>query len=347
MKTTRIELIDLASWDNLLLAFWKTARKRRFRKSIQCYWQHLELNLLRLQTAILNETAPVGYYRRFVIHDPKRRDIHAACLADRILHHAILNHAEHVFERKLVDSSYACRPGKGVHRAIRKAQNNCQRYPWYVQVDVDSYFPSIDHQRMLTCLSRCFRGTQLMGLLERILNSYHSRPGKGLPIGSLTSQHFANLYLDQVDRCLLSHHAVSAHIRYMDDMVCWCTGKHQAKQILRDLQRIVHDDCLLVLKPSWRIQRSNQGLGFCGVRILPATIRLSRRKQKRYRTLRQRYESAWLRGELSDQHLQSVFSSIVAGTHPAECTGWQQKNLHLYPDIYHNDDGCLSKATSV
>lgn len=121
VRRDAIALDDVAKPDNLLLAVWKAARGKRQRPAVARFLADLENRLAAMASAILEERAPRGRFRRFTIHDPKRRVITAACFADRVLHHAILNLAEPRFERMLVDSSYACRPGKGIHVAIRRA----------------------------------------------------------------------------------------------------------------------------------------------------------------------------------------------------------------------------------
>lgn len=339
MRRQRIDLPTIASWGNLQRAVWKAVKGKRFRPAVINFFENLDASLLELQSAILAEKSPHGIYRTFIIHDPKRRVIHAANFADRVLHHAIMNLAEPVFERALIDSTFACRPGKGVHQAVYQVQRNLQRFPWFVQVDVAHYFPSIDHARMFDLLTHRFKGEAFIRLLARILDSYHSSPGKGLPIGSLTSQHFANLYLDAADRFLQNHPLVCAQVRYMDDMVWWCRDKFHAQSVLALFQQFLNEHCFLQLKPQIHINRSKMGLTFCGFRILPGIIRLTLRKQRRYRALRQSYELAWQNGILNSQYLQTAYSGILAATFPAETRRWRQKDLQLHPCLYDNVAG--------
>ena len=115
MKRTRISLNDIAAADNLALAAWKAARGKRQRAEVQRFFAGFDETIARLSSDILAGVVPYGEYRSFEIHDPKKRLIHAACLRDRVLQHAIMNLAEPVFERTLVPTSVACRPGLGVH----------------------------------------------------------------------------------------------------------------------------------------------------------------------------------------------------------------------------------------
>lgn len=339
MKRLRIDPEAIATWDNLQLAVWKAVKGKRLRPTVIQFFEIFDTALTQLQSDILAEKVPYGIYRSFIIHDPKRRLIHAASFADRVLHHAILNLAEPVFEQSLVDWTFACRSGKGVHLAVKQVQRNLQRFPWFVQVDVEHYFASIDHQRMMHLLTNRFKGTACLRLFGRILETYHTSPGKGLPIGSLTSQHFANLYLDAADRFLQNHPSVHAQIRYMDDIVWWCEDKLSAQQVLNAFQHFLEDDCLLRLKSTIRMNRSTVGMHYCGFRILPGVIRLPLRKKRRYRFLIDQYESAWLADKIDSKQLQMAFASVVTATFPAQSRCWRQIDLQLHPSLYDNVSG--------
>jgi retron-type reverse transcriptase len=342
MRRQRIELLELAAWDNLLHATWKAARGKRGRSDVAEFLDDLDQRLARLGDAILSARAPVGRYRAFRIRDPKPRLIHAACFEDRVLHHAILNLAEPVFERSLVPSTYACRPGKGVHRAVAHVQESLRRYPWFVQVDIDGYFPAIAHDRLRDRLDRRFKGRDFLDLLDRIIDAYHATPGHGLPIGSLTSQHFANLYLDGADRFLRAHPLVRDHVRYMDDIIWWCAERTAATATLAELRDYLGDHCGLSLKPAARLNRSDQGTRYCGYRVLPGCLRLGPRAQRRYRARRRFWEAAWQVGAIDDRALQSAYDAVLATTCHAASRSWRRLDLQLHPSRYDDDDGWRS-----
>jgi RNA-directed DNA polymerase len=195
MRRVRIELADIAAIPNLAEATLRASRGKRERPAVHAFLGDLEANLGHLANAILTGRAPRGEYRCFRINDPKPRRIHAACFPDRVLHHAIMRLAGPVLERAMPDTSFACRPGKGSLAAVRATQAAVRRFPWYVKIDVSGYFEHIDHAILLDLLARRFKGASFLGLLERVLLTYQSAPGRGLPIGSLTSQYFANHFL--------------------------------------------------------------------------------------------------------------------------------------------------------
>ncbi|QQZ30681.1 hypothetical protein HMY34_19040 [Thiothrix subterranea] len=331
MKRHCIRLADIAAIDNLTLAVWKAARSKRHRPDVIRFTTQLDQHLQQLAQDIVQAKVPYARYREFYIHDPKERLIHAACFEDRVLHHAIMNLAEPVFERALVPTTYACRPDKGVHRAVAQVQANLRRYPWYVKTDISGYFPSIDHRILHDLLQRRFKGADFLFLLWRIIDSYHAKPDKGLPIGSLTSQHFANYYLDGTDRFLLEHLKVQAQVRYMDDTLFWCNSRAEANEKLAALREYLHVERQLHIKPNSQINRSSAGVSYCGYRILPGAILLSRRKRQRYQQLRRQWEQAWLDGQITELVLQQAYQSVHAITLHADSQAWRKQNLQLYP----------------
>jgi RNA-directed DNA polymerase len=334
MKRTRIDLVDIASRHNLATALWKAARGKRDRPDVAAFLARADRHLDDLARAILDEGAPQGAFHTFWIRDPKRRLIHAAGFADRVLHHAMLNLAEDTFERTLVPTSYACRPGLGVHRAVLQVQRNLRRYPWFVKIDIDGYFPSIHHDVLLGLLARRFKGDGFLRLWSRVLDGHHHTPGCGLPIGSLTSQHGANLYLDGGDRMLLALNGVRAHVRYMDDILWWCDSPVSARASLDAMRVYLDDQRALRVKPTWQIGRSEQGVHYCGYRILPGAVLLSARKRRRYRQLRQKWERDFEEGRIGTLQLQAGYDAVHAITLGADSLAWRRSNLKRFPPEY-------------
>ena len=139
MRRTRIELPDIADLGNLAQAAYLAGRGKRQRPEVAAFFADLERSLGRLAEGILAGTRPLGLYRPFPVWDPKRRLIHAPCFEDRVLHHALFAHAGPVLERAMVDSCFACRPGKGPLAAVRRAQSALRCLRWYAKVDVRGY----------------------------------------------------------------------------------------------------------------------------------------------------------------------------------------------------------------
>ena len=348
MRRDSVTLADIAARDNLLLAVWKAARGKRHGPAVAHFLRNLDESRDTLASDVLEERAPDGRFRRFTIRDPKQRTITAVCFADRVLHHAILNRAEPRFERMLVDSSFACRPGKGVHAAARAVQRNLRRWPWFVKVDVDGYFPSIDHGVLEALLATRFKGDQFLALLGRIIDSgAPETPGRGLPIGALTSQHFANAYLDAADRMLLGHDGVRAHVRYMDDIVWWCPTREAAMTSLEEFGAYLRRERRLRIKPGAHVGRSERGLAYCGFRIRPGIVLASPRKLARYRHGLARIDNAIATGQADPIEAQRAFDGVLATLAGAETSGFRrrlevERDDRTYGHGYHAEQGCRS-----
>ena len=289
MKRLAVRLAELADRPNLLLALHKAARGKHQRPAVARWLRDADHKLDALAASILDQTAPQGHVRRFTIHDPKRREITAACFTDRVLHHALLNLTEARFEQALVPGSFACRTGFGVHAAVAAVQRHLRRFAWCVQVDVAGYFPSIDHGLLRQMLASRFKGAEHLALWHRIIDAGHlateaaGLPKIGLPIGALTSQHLANAYLDCADRFLLALPAVRAVVRYMDDIVWWCDDAAACHHSLALLRQHLWDARRLQLKPNPRLAPSAAGIAFCGFRVRQGVVLPSQRKLQRYK----------------------------------------------------------------
>jgi hypothetical protein len=333
MKRLAISLLQIAERNNLLLAVHKAAGGKRQRPAVAHFLADFDAQLNMLAASILDGSAPLGSYRSFTIYDPKCRQIHAACFADRVLHHACMNLAEPRFEKMLVDSVYACRPGKGVHAAVLQVQRNVRRFAWAVQVDVAGYFPSICHVRLKALLATRFKGQDFLALLGRIIDSGSvAGAGHGLPIGALTSQHCANAYLDAADRWLLAHESVRAHVRYMDDIVWFVDHRQAAEDSLQAFAQNLWQSRGLQLKANARIVPCVQGLNYCGFRVRQGVILPSQRKMVRYRQHFSRIEAA--NAMVDDLQMQSAADSALAALAQSASLVFRQNYWRMRPCQY-------------
>ena len=146
MKRSAVSLAEVADYNTLNYAFWRAARGKRDRLEVKRFEANLEHELYRLSSDIVHETLDLGVFNSFRVYDPKPREINAPSFRERVLHHALMYHIGPVLERAAVFDSYACRKNKGVVRAVQRAQQHLQRFPWYAQIDISRYFDSIDHE---------------------------------------------------------------------------------------------------------------------------------------------------------------------------------------------------------
>lgn len=165
--------------DNIHIAYYKASKGKRCNKDVLLIRQNEEEDLLRLEMDLRDETVELGNYHFFKIYDPKERTICAADFRERILHHAVMNVLYPVFERFLIHDTYACR--KGTHKAVKRAFYFTKKYSCFVKMDMRKYFDSINHTLLKEMLRRKFKDKAVLALLDRIIDSYNTAPGRGTP----------------------------------------------------------------------------------------------------------------------------------------------------------------------
>jgi retron-type reverse transcriptase len=330
MKRTGDLYVRIADSENLRLAFWKAQKGKKDRQEVQEYRQQLEENLQTLRASLLNRDVPVGDYRYFTVRDPKERRICAASFRERVLHHAMMNLCEPVFERYAIHDTYACRPGKGTHRAVTRAREFGKRFRFCLKMDIAGCFDSIDHEVLMRMLARLFKDRELLNLFEHILASYQTAPGKGLPIGNLTSQHFANFYLGRLDHFVKETLRTKGYLRYMDDFLAFGNSPEELKVLLSRIRDYLDDELHLELKKGIQLKPSKAGVSFLGYRLFPDRIGLTRRSRQRFIDKLRLYEGDYLRGALPESELSRRMQSVIAFTEWADASGFRCSALSKY-----------------
>ncbi len=273
--------LKIAERENLELAFWKAQRRKSARSDVQVFRANLSENLTLLREELLSGNVAFGNYRYFTIYDPKERVICAADFRERVLHHAIINVCEPVFEKYQIFDSFACRKGKGLDACLARTREFCRKYPWFLKTDVHKFFDSVEHATLLRLLERRFKDGRLLNLFSKIIESYETRSGKGLPIGNLTSQYFANLYLGVADHQIKEVWGVPAYVRYMDDFVLFFHENGQAKRAKVQVAEFLFRELKLELnKP--QINRTACGLPFLSYRVFGTGLKLSQKAKRRF-----------------------------------------------------------------
>lgn len=331
MKRSALGLAAVADWHNLAAAFLGAALGKAEHEEVRRFRARLEEELGRLRAEILAGTVAVGRTRRFRIHDPKPRIIHAPDFRERVLHHALMAPIGPVLDRALVADTYACRIGKGALAAALRVQHHLRRWPWFARIDIRAYFASIDHAVLLELLARRFKDGPLLALVGRIVEAHHDTPGAGLPIGALTSQHFANFYLSGLDRLLLETCRVRGFVRYMDDLIWWGDSRDAVREALAAAEGFARERLRLEVKTPVEVGRSHQGVSFCGYRILPGRLLLSRRRKRRYAACRRAWEAAYVAGEIDALTLQAGYACAKAITAHADAAAWRREQLRRVP----------------
>jgi len=258
---------SLCLMKNLRMAYKKASKGKSTKRYVIEFRTDLEKNLLQLQKELLNMSYHPRPLKQFTIRDPKTRLISASAFRDRIVHHALCNIIEPIFEKIFIHDSYANRRGKGTHAAIERfdyfkrkisqngkqlptSKNANQVYGYVPKADIRHYFDSVDHEIMMKIISRRIKGEKVLCLIRKILNNHNSEiSGKGMPIGNLTSQFFANVYLNDLDYFM--KHTLNAryYIRYVDDFVILRRFKEplelyksQISEFLKTIKLELHPD---------------------------------------------------------------------------------------------------------
>lgn len=230
-------------------------------------------NLITLHESLVAGTYRHAPYAAFVVNDPKRRSIHKACVADRVLHRAIYRKLYPFFDRIFIADSFSCRNEKGTHKALdrfmvmaRKASKNYRQTAWVLKCDIRQFFASIDHGVLLRMLDERIVDKRLMALLGNIVESFCSgTPGTGLPLGNLTSQLLANVYMNALDQFVKHSLRVKYYVRYADDFVLMSDDKYVLREQLYLLNDFLITRLKLCLHPAKvSLQTVASGVDFLG-----------------------------------------------------------------------------------
>jgi hypothetical protein len=326
MKRHGYLLPEILQWDNLLLAYCKAARGLTKKCAANRYSQNLDENLRILRNGLEDGSFAFGDYHSFQVRDPKCRTIHAPSFPERVAHHAIFNLCEPLLERILIDDSYACRKGRGTHAAILRARTYVRKHSFRLQLDVRKFFDSIPHEPLLKKLGRVFKDTQLLGLFSSILHGYEAGRGRGLPIGSLASQHFANFYLSGLDRLVKDKLRMPGYVRYMDDFVLWADDPH----LLSDARTAIEghlEGLSLSLKKLSQPVESSHGMSFLGHRIFPRRVELAQPARTRFVRKARRLQRKCNEGAIGELEMQQRHASLSGFGRQADMKRLQRRLL--------------------
>jgi hypothetical protein len=271
----------IASAPVLAEALWRAARGKADRRAVRALRRDAPAALASIAEELRAGTYRFGPYTSFEIRDPKSRTIRAPAFRDRVVHHAMLAVTGPVFERGAIGRSYACRKGRGQHRALDQAARWTRHHEAFLKLDVRRFYDSISHECLLRALGRRFREARLLDLFAALLDSYRTSPGHGLPIGALTSQYLGNFTLDPLDHWVLERAGHRCYLRYMDDMLLF--GELAT---LRGLKDGIEEQLLrlgLRVKDHGILNRCVLGVPWLGFTLYPDRIRSSRRGRQRLR----------------------------------------------------------------
>ena len=308
---------QICDWDNLWLAWRKARRGKRGQPPAATFEMDLDYNLLALQAELEEKRYRPGPYVTFAIHEPKRRLISAAPFRDRVVHHALCNVIEPLFERRFIHDSYANRRGKGTHAALDRCQQYARQKRYVLQCDVVQFFPAIDHALMMDAIRRVVVDPDTLALCQTILDSGRgvlsgaydmvyfpgddlfalNRP-RGLPIGNLTSQFWANVYLNGLDHFVKRVLRCRAYLRYVDDFLLFADDKATLWAWRAAIIAYLAGLRLTLHEARCHPQPVTEGIPFLGFQVFPTHRRIKRRKSIAYRRRFKALLAAYAAGEI-------------------------------------------------
>lgn len=298
-----VSVDTITSIKALTEAWQKFSRGKKSRKDVSEYQKDLKRNLEVLRMRLQSGGYKHHLYQLFVIHDPKQRQIHKATVADRVVHQAIVTAIESLFESRFIYDSYSCRVGKGTHAGVKRlrtflrqaSRNNTQKV-YVLKCDVRKYFASIDHEILLRLITRRVTDDSVLELIRTIILSHGAEKGTGIPLGNITSQLFANIYLHELDWFMKQTLSIQYYARYCDDFVVVSTDRSYLEGLIELIRAFLRTELLLELHPNKvEIRAWDQGIDFLGYVLRPyATTLRAKTRQRMMKRVTERNISSYL-----------------------------------------------------
>jgi retron-type reverse transcriptase len=343
IKNKALTMFDeICTFSNLLKAHKKAAKGKKSKKSIFKFTMNLENELVQLQQALQNQSYLPSKHFTFFITDPKPRQISAAPFTDRVVHHAICNIIEPYFEQQFCTNSFANRKSKGTHKAIDLCQYYMKNYTHVLKTDIQKYFPSIHRAILTAIIQRTITCSKTLSLISKIIDSETplekfpnyflgddlfspNENAVGLPIGNLTSQLFANIYLNEIDQFLKLNFPSFPFIRYMDDVVIFGNNKEQLVELLKSLKLEASKLRLMLHSNKTFILPCSKELSFLGQKVLAGNKRL---KGSNVRRFRKRISKKWAhvqKNKISHENFNQSLAGWMGHAKQANTFGLRKK----------------------
>jgi len=316
----------MISFASLLRAAHKASRGKRLLPGVASFHFDQERALWRLHEELAEKTYRPGPYRSFTIYEPKQRQISAAPYRDRVVHHALTGVLEPIFERSFISDSYACRKGKGTHRAVDRAQEFAGRYRYVLKADIRKFFPSMDHEICKELVARKIKDPDVRWLVGRVIDGSNPQepareyfpgdtlftPGerrRGIPIGNQTSQFLANVYLDPLDHFVKERLGIKGYVRYVDDFLVFSDDKKHLASVCERIAEFLVSLRLRLHPAKSVIFPASQGIRFLGYRVFPTHRLLAKENVVRFRRRLRALQGPYATGDASFRDIRNRIAS--------------------------------------
>lgn len=340
--------LDL-SLENLYRQYYHCRRNKRNTINALRFEAEQEKNLIDLQQALLTRSYYPGRSVCFFATSPKLREIFAADFRDRVVHHLLVDYLERIWEPIFIHDSYACRKGKGIHAGVQRLQHfirrvtcNGSRPAWYLQLDIRNYFMRIDKAVLLKQLEPKIKDKTALWLTQLLINHdctsdyvMRGRPGlmqaipphktlfasgenKGLPIGNLNSQFFANVYLNALDQFVKHELKCKYYLRYCDDFILLANSAEQLERWQQKISSYLKEVLLLELNPKQQLAPVSNGINFLGYIVRRDYLLVRRRVVNNFKQKLQDYETKLVKDSNGvrcyrfDEALLNQLASVVS-----------------------------------
>lgn len=311
----------MISTERLFEAWFEFCKGKTQRKDVQEFARHLEKNIFRLQRDLAKRTYKHSEYSSFFIQDPKVRHIRKACVRDRLVHQSIYTVLTPIFEPRFIHDLYSSRLRKGTHagvnavtRMTRKVSKNLTRPCWALKCDIRKFYDTVDHSILCALLEKTVKDEAAISLIRHLIESFHAEgtPGRGLPIGNLTSQIFTNIYLNELDQFVKHSLKVKHYARFADDFVLLSESKQGLEEMLPLIREFSRARLNLELHPKKvEIRPLHQGIDFLGYVALPHhRVLRATTKRRMFRKLSERLRQ-FFNGDIASGSLNQTLQSYL------------------------------------
>ena len=315
--------------DNLEAAWRKTRLGKRYDNEVLTFGYDPLGNLIELHNELVWKTYRIGRYREFIVREPKERLIQSLPLRDRIVQQALHQVIEPIFDTGFIYDSYACRKGKGTHKAMKRLKYFlcAARRKWgsdtpihYLHCDIRKYFPHIDHDILYELVCRKIKDKDTLRLIRAIIDSSTCNPG--LPIGSLFSQLSANIYMNVVDQFVKHDLRERFYLRYMDNFIVIHLDKKHLQDVKREIEGVLNNRLRLELNPKVTIiGRAGQGIDFVGYRVYADRVKVRRDGIKRMKRRLKSMQAMYRKGIMTLPDITKRIHSWLGHCSHADASG--------------------------
>lgn len=314
------------------MAYREARKNKRYRDEVLEFTERLEENLIEIQNELIWKTYRVGRYREFYVYEPKKRLIMALPFKDRVVQWAVYQVLNPLIEIRYILDSYACRVGFGAHRAVQRLQYWLRKMErrhdkvYILKMDISKYFYRVDHDILIKILTNIIKDKDLLWLLKTIIDSNGNKFGLpldttdlesdrveniGMPIGNLTSQMFANLYLNELDQFMKHQLRARYYMRYMDDSLMLHWDKKYLWQIKQEIERFLDEHLRLNLNGKTTVRTISQGIDWVGYRVWPTHVKLRKSTAQKMKKRLKYLQKAYAKGEVGFDEINASVQSYL------------------------------------